>query len=100
MHLSSSAVFTCHEELWKWPSMKHSVSLERPQIVEDFIQSLMNGVERETNEQVYISHYILINKGPKRWFFNLKKFFHYKEHGKVPWILRFFMELSMPVKNF
>ncbi|XP_050989917.1 uncharacterized protein si:ch73-242m19.1 [Labeo rohita] len=43
-------------ELWKWPSMKHSVSLERPQIVEDFIQSLMNGVERETNEQVTFSN--------------------------------------------
>ncbi|XP_058604874.1 uncharacterized protein si:ch73-242m19.1 isoform X3 [Onychostoma macrolepis] len=42
-------------ELWKRPSMKHSVSLERPQIVEDFIQRLMNGVERETDGQVTFS---------------------------------------------
>ncbi|XP_052476177.1 uncharacterized protein si:ch73-242m19.1 [Carassius gibelio] len=34
-------------ELWKRPSMKHSVSLERPQIVEEFIQRLLEGVERE-----------------------------------------------------
>ncbi|KTG43480.1 hypothetical protein cypCar_00011985 [Cyprinus carpio] len=38
-------------ELWKRPSMKHSVSLERPQIVEDFIQRLGKGVEREIDGQ-------------------------------------------------
>lgn len=66
MHWLSSAVFTCHEELWKRPSMKHSVSLERPQIVEDFIQRLMKGVERDTDGQVNISSYTFKNKGPKR----------------------------------
>ncbi|KAL1257483.1 hypothetical protein QQF64_010727 [Cirrhinus molitorella] len=42
-------------ELWKRPLMKHSVSLERPQIVEDFIQRLMNGAEYETDGQVTFS---------------------------------------------
>ncbi|XP_016401411.1 uncharacterized protein si:ch73-242m19.1 [Sinocyclocheilus rhinocerous] len=42
-------------ELWKRPSMKHSVSLERPQIVEDFIQRLVKGVEREIDAQVTFS---------------------------------------------
>ncbi|KAK7142769.1 hypothetical protein R3I94_012197 [Phoxinus phoxinus] len=42
-------------ELWKRPSMKHSVSLERPQIVEDFIQRLVNGAEGETDGQVTFS---------------------------------------------
>ncbi|XDV42765.1 hypothetical protein PO909_011377 [Leuciscus waleckii] len=42
-------------ELWKRPSMKHSVSLERPQIVEDFIKRLMNGAEGETDGQVTFS---------------------------------------------
>ncbi|XP_067312201.1 uncharacterized protein si:ch73-242m19.1 [Pseudorasbora parva] len=42
-------------ELWKRPSMKHSVSLERPQIVEDFTQRLMSGAEGETDEQVTFS---------------------------------------------
>ncbi len=37
--------------------MKHGVSLERSQIVEDFIRRLMNGVERETDGQVNISGY-------------------------------------------
>ncbi len=46
--------------------MKHGVSLERPQIVEDFIRRLMNGVERETDGQVNISGYTSKNKGPKR----------------------------------
>ncbi len=45
--------------------MKHSVSLERPQIVEDFIRRLMNGVERETDGQVNISGYTSKNKVPK-----------------------------------
>ncbi|XP_043119422.1 uncharacterized protein si:ch73-242m19.1 isoform X2 [Puntigrus tetrazona] len=42
-------------ELWKRASTKHGVSVERPQVVEDFIQRLMNGVERETDGQVMFS---------------------------------------------
>ncbi|XP_051725343.1 uncharacterized protein si:ch73-242m19.1 isoform X1 [Ctenopharyngodon idella] len=42
-------------ELWKRPSMKHSVSLERSQIVEDFIQRLMNSARGEINRQVTFS---------------------------------------------
>ncbi|KAA0710836.1 Coiled-coil domain-containing protein 162 [Triplophysa tibetana] len=39
-------------ELWKKASMEHSFSLERPQIVENFMQQLMNGDEEETDGQV------------------------------------------------
>uniref|UniRef100_UPI00403A150E coiled-coil domain containing 162 isoform 2 n=1 Tax=Danio rerio TaxID=7955 RepID=UPI00403A150E len=42
-------------DLWKRPSAKHSVSLERPQIVEDFIQRLMSAEERQTDGQVTFS---------------------------------------------
>ncbi|XP_066543026.1 coiled-coil domain-containing protein 162-like isoform X2 [Hoplias malabaricus] len=41
-------------ELWKRASMKHCLSLERPQIVENFIQQLMSG-GKETEEQVLFS---------------------------------------------
>ncbi|XP_051501950.1 coiled-coil domain-containing protein 162-like [Myxocyprinus asiaticus] len=42
-------------DLWKKASMKHSFSLERPQVVENFIQQLMNGNEDETEAQVTFS---------------------------------------------
>ncbi|KAI7805082.1 putative transmembrane protein FLJ37396, partial [Triplophysa rosa] len=42
-------------ELWKKASMEHSFSLERPQIVENFMQQLMNGDEEETDGQVMFS---------------------------------------------
>ncbi|XP_017555415.2 uncharacterized protein si:ch73-242m19.1 isoform X3 [Pygocentrus nattereri] len=41
-------------ELWKQASMKHCLSLERPQIVENFVQQLMGG-GKDTEGQVCIS---------------------------------------------
>ncbi|XP_072545413.1 uncharacterized protein [Salminus brasiliensis] len=41
-------------ELWKKASMKHCLSLERPQIVENFVQQLMGG-GKETEGQVVFS---------------------------------------------
>ncbi|XP_036448688.1 coiled-coil domain-containing protein 162 [Colossoma macropomum] len=41
-------------ELWKQASMKHCLSLERPQTVENFVQQLMGG-GKETEGQVCVS---------------------------------------------
>lgn len=54
-HVMSQSFFTVSiwsVELWKKASMKHSFSVERPQIVENFIQKLMNGDEEKTDGQV------------------------------------------------
>uniref|UniRef100_A0A3B5BGT6 Uncharacterized protein n=1 Tax=Stegastes partitus TaxID=144197 RepID=A0A3B5BGT6_9TELE len=37
-------------ELWKKTPLKHSLSPERPQMVETFVQQLMNGAEQEDGE--------------------------------------------------
>ncbi|XP_073725281.1 uncharacterized protein [Misgurnus anguillicaudatus] len=42
-------------DLWKKASMEHSFSLERPQIVENFVQKLMSGDVEETDGQVMFS---------------------------------------------
>ena len=44
-------IFCVWSELWKKAPLKYSLSPERPQIVETFIQQLMEGAE-ETEGQV------------------------------------------------
>ena len=41
-------------ELWKKAPLKYSLSPERPQIVETFIQQLMEGAEEAEGQVLYI----------------------------------------------